>query len=494
MRLVLLLLAASLSLLFLAGCGNETAADPAQSLLDAPSADALRAPPDATAPAPVPVLADGTAEAPARDSAVRLNVLCIVVDTLRADHLGAYGYTRPTTPTLDALGARSLVVPLIAQSSWTKPSIASLFTSLLPCQHGATEETTRNRLADSQVTLAELLAQAGYFTAGYSENPHIGSFTGFDQGFGQFQTLSHFDGNEGWLLERARDFLGRAAKRDAPFFLYVHLLDPHGPYEPNDERRNEFVGELETADEWVRAGRVGQLVTGTELQAELTPGDVDYLRALYDAELRQTDDAVAEILALLDEHELDARTVVLVTSDHGEEFLEHGTLKHGYQLFEETTRVPLILHVPGAGARRAMDAVVGHMDIAPTLLDLLGLPVPESFRGQSFAGLLRGEPFPERSIVSETSWRGIGLASLRRGRWKLIADRQAGTHWLFDMVADPAERDDRSAAEPALLAELQSELDAALASGASAALGDTTGTGDPETEKALEALGYFDHE
>jgi arylsulfatase A-like enzyme len=132
------------------------------------------------------------------------------------------------------------------------------------------------------------------------------------------------------------------------------------------------------------------------------------------------------------------------------------------------------------------------MDIAPTLLDLLDLPVPEAFRGRSFAGLLRGEPFPGRSIVSETSWRGIGLASLRRGRWKLIADRQTGTHRLFDLVADPGEHDDRSEAEPALLAELQNELDAALASGRSAAPDDTTGTGDPESESALEALGYFD--
>jgi len=422
----------------------------------------------------------------------RPNIVCVVIDTLRADHLGLYGYQRPTSPALDELGRRALVVDrMIAQSSWTKPSVASLFTSLNPSQHRAVEETTQNVLAGSLTTLAEILQQEGYRTAGFSENPHIGPSTRFDQGFDLFQTLGGFDGNKDFVVQGARAFLEQATNQRDPFFLYLHILDPHGPYEPGPERRSEFLGDLESSDARVRQGRVGQLAEGTQLLAQLTPQDLDYLRALYDAELRQTDQVVAELLTRLEQLGLRERTIVLVTSDHGEEFLEHGTLKHGYQLFEETVRVPLILAVPGAPARRVGDAALQHIDLAPTLLELVGLPVPGTFRGQSFAGLLRGESLPERPMVLETAWRGVDIKALRRGRWKLIVDRVAGTRRLFDLETDPAELHDRSASEPGLVDELEAELTRATAPLSGLQPDDASGAGDPQAERALRALGYF---
>lgn len=436
------------------------------------------------------VVACGGPESP--DPGARPNVLCVVIDTLRADHLGLYGHARPTTPALDRLAARSLVVEsMVAQSSWTKPSVASIFTGLLPSQHRAVQESTSNHLADGLVTLAELLQSSGYLTGGISENPHIGPSTGFDQGFEQFQTLNGFGGNLEWVLARSQAWLARAAAQERPFFLYVHILDPHGPYEPAAGPRSELVLGTPPADERVRDGMVGQLVEGTRMLAELSPADLDWLRALYDAELRGTDGAIAELLATLGELGLEQDTIVLLTSDHGEEFLDHGTLKHGYQLYRETTRVPLILHVPGAAPRRESEVVVQHVDLAPTLLELVGLPVPGHFHGRSLAGLVRGETYSNVPAVSQTEWRGVDVRAVQLDGWKLIVDARSGERLLFDLARDPLEREDLAAREPARVEALAAVLERELERAAAAALDETTGAGDPEAEKALRALGYF---
>ena len=161
------------------------------------------------------------------------SVLFVTIDTLRADHVGAYGHDRPTTPKLDALAERGVVVErMVAQSPWTKPSVASLFTSLLPSQHRVVEKATRNRLAASLVSLPEVLRDAGYRTACFSENPHIGQVTGYDQGFEAHAVRPGFDGDPQWILDRARTWLDRV-DGDEPFFLYLQFLDPHGPYDPD---------------------------------------------------------------------------------------------------------------------------------------------------------------------------------------------------------------------------------------------------------------------
>jgi arylsulfatase A-like enzyme len=429
--------------------------------------------------------------------APRANVLVIVIDTLRADRLGAWGAQRPTSPRLDALAAESLLVErAIAQSPWTKPSLASLFTSLHPSQHGAVEETTANHLAPSLVTLAECFAAAGYRTGAVSENPHVSSVTRFDQGFERMQTLNGFRGDRAWVVQSARRWLEERDAQDAerPFFLYVHFLDPHGPYEPGPPWRERFLEGRASEQPLVREGKVGPLAEGTRALVELAQSDVEYLRALYDAEIRETDAALESLLAELESRALLEDTLVLLTSDHGEEFLEHGTFKHGYQLYEESLRVPLVLRVPGLGARRERDAAVQHIDLAPTLLELVGLPVPPAFQGRSLVPLLRGEPLAQTAIVSETSWRGIDLASAQRGPWKLIVDRASGARTLFDLDADPGELqplDPDAAQHATVVAELQAALERAARRPADVALEGATGEGDATSEEALRALGYF---
>jgi arylsulfatase A-like enzyme len=429
--------------------------------------------------------------------APRANVVVIVIDTLRADRLGAWGGPRPTSPRLDALAGESLAFErAIAQAPWTKPSLASLFTSLHPGQHGATQETTENHLAPSLSTLAESFQRGGYRTGAVSENPHVSPSTRFDQGFERMATLSGFRGDRAWVVQAAREwFSERDAGADArPFFLYVHFLDPHGPYEPGSPWRQRFLEGLSSDQPLVREGKVGPLAEGTRAMVELSPGDVEVLRALYDAEIRETDAALESLLSELDSRGLLPHTVVLVTSDHGEEFLEHGTLKHGYQLYEESLRVPLLLRVPGVAARRERDVEVSHLDLAPTLLELVGLPVPATFQGRSLVPLLRGEPLERAPIVSETSWRGIDKATARLDRWKLIVDRTSGERLLFDLESDPHERNafDPDAPEhAAVVAELAAALERARRPPPGLELEGSSGTGDASAEEALRALGYF---
>ena len=426
--------------------------------------------------------------------APRANVLMVVIDTLRADGLGLGGAARPTSPRLDALARESLVVERsVAQASWTKPSMASIFTSLHPGQHGTVEETTANRLAPSLTTLAECFARGGYHTGGVSENPHVSPATGFERGFETLTTLNGFRGDRAWVVHTARQWLTKHAetRADAPFFLYVHFLDPHGPYEPGPPWRERFTDGLTTDQPLVREGKVGPLSEGTELKVALTPGDVAYLRALYEAEIREADAAVESLLGELEARGWLADTVVLVTSDHGEEFLEHDALKHGYQLYEETLRVPLVLRVPGVAPRREREATAQHIDLAPTLLELVGLAVPPTFQGRSLVPLVRGEPLAAAAIVSETSWRGIDLACARLGRHKLIVDRVADRELLFDLVDDPAETRDRLADEPAVAGRLRSAIERAETPPAGVTLQGLEGHVDPAAEQALKAIGYF---
>lgn len=426
------------------------------------------------------------------------NVLLIVVDTLRPDHLGVYGYERDTSPVLDALAARSLVLErAYAQSSWTKPSVASLLTSLYPNRHRVLLESPADRLADDLLTLPEVLQAAGYRTAAISRNPHIQPGTGFSQGFGDFR------GRPGWIWSDnnalvaldAVDFL-RGTRRDRPFFLYVHFLDPHDPFIPPPRCRGAFVEGLSSTHPDVQAGRVFRLLDeddGERLRAPLARSDLAYLIALYDAEICAVDAAIGSMLDELERSDLAQRTLVVVTADHGEGFLEHDRLRHGYDLYDEAIRVPLILHVPGAAPRVEGEAIVQQIDLAPTLLDVLGVPIPSSFEGRSFAPLLEGaEPERPAIAVAETAWRGLRRRALRTADWKLVVDHADGSVELYDLHSDPGEHRDVSAERPEIAERLAAQLIESAGPLREPEDEALLPAGGPELEEALRRLGYLE--
>jgi len=425
----------------------------------------------------------------ARGGAGRLDVVLIVVDTLRADHLGLYGYDRPTSPFLDRLAERSAVAEtMVAQAPWTKPAVASMLTSLYPEQHRALKEGTGNRLADELETLPELLRAAGYRTAGFSENPHVGPSTGFDQGFDEFRVLQGFDGRSDWVLGEARRWL-EESDAAAPAFLYLHFLDPHGPFEPDPADAARFLEGRSTDNELVRKGLVGKLVRGRALREKLSTDDFAYLTALYDAEIRGVDRALETLFDALAAHLDDA--LVIVTSDHGEEFGEHGALRHGFQLYEETLRVPLIVAGPGVVPGRIADVPLAQIDLAPTVLELAGLPAPAAFRGTSFAARLRGGALAERPLVSQTRFRGSDRSAVRAGGWKLIVDDGLDRRELYRLPDDAAERVDLAAAREDVAARLEGLLRDAVAPVEGLVVTGAEGAPDREAERALEHLGYL---
>jgi arylsulfatase A-like enzyme len=376
------------------------------------------------------------------------NVVVIAIDTLRADHVGAYGYPRPTTPHLDRLAADGLVFETaVSQSSWTLPAFASIFTGRLPSYHRAGEGRfpAVSRLDDSHETLATLLAAEGYRTASFVSNAWVGADVGMTRGFDRHEQAA-FSGQAvdkavGWLRE----------ERAEPFFLFVHIIDPHQPYMPLAQDLAEFADPL-------YAGPVGTSYMGS-FRPEWTPADRRRVVDLYDGEVRWADRLAGRVLDALRERRLDERTIVVFTSDHGEELFDHESLGHGHTLYDELLLVPLVIRFPG-GPRGRVTRPVRTMDLFSTLLDAVGHPVPADVEAVSLMPLVRGGQGSTRTTdvaLAEYVCFGddIDLKAVRTPTEKLIFSPPTARARLFDLVADPHERRDLAAARPESTAALR---------------------------------------
>ncbi len=435
----------------------------------------------------------------------RPNLIVYLVDTLRADHLGCYGYARPTSPRIDRFAAKSILFQNgRAQSSWTKPAVASILTGLFPGAHGA--ELRSARIHEGVETLAERLQAAGYETALFTTNANITARFGFAQGWDSFRFLKHRKGRKyehydaaetnaeifAWLTERER----RAPAK--PLFLFVHTLDPHDPYRPREEFRRQFAAEVDLESACCR--RSNDLAGLVGAAAERQAADA---MALYDAEIAQNDAAFGEFLDELDRRGLASSSAVLLTADHGEEFFDHGGWKHGFTLYEEMLRIPLILRLPaGSAGGRTIAAPADQVDIAPTLLALAGLPPAPELPGRDLRGLLDAES-PASANTAHLSFAWLARPGLRTisavgGRWKLVRQEgesllQQPRRELFDLMDDAPER--RSLADPARQpSDRVRWLEGGLAQATSRFGGGEPAEEaeiDPELEKSLRALGYF---
>ncbi len=320
-------------------------------------------------------------------------VVLVSIDTLRRDHVGLYGYGRPTTPTLDALGARGLVQDdAVSVSSWTLPSHLSLLTSVDPALHGGLDmESGFNRQVQ---TLPSLLQGAGWSTQAVTSHLYVSAVYGLDQGFDHLDF--HQDRKAADTTDRGLALLDRFG--DRPFFLFLHYYDPHWHYDPPADRLALF-----------ERGYQGSLTGNwqdfkSRTRESLKPGDLAHLLALYDGEIRYTDDEVGRLLAHLRARGLDRSTLVVVTSDHGEEFLDHGSWEHQKTLYEEVVRVPLVMAGPGVPARRGQ-AQASLLDVAPSILSWAGLAVPPEMQGRN----LLSAP-AEREAYGETDHTADRLA------------------------------------------------------------------------------------
>jgi arylsulfatase A-like enzyme len=368
------------------------------------------------------------------------NLVLISIDTLRPDHLGCYGYARPTSPAIDVLAARGVLFEdASAPSPWTLPSHASLLTGLYPRRHGL--ESYDFQLPAAVHTLAEILAPRGFSTAAIVNSHHLGEDFGLQRGFAHFVYVQENVGDiePSRVEEEALAWLGRGP--GTPFFLFLHFYDVHSDYRSRPEYEQRFSRPYRGGAD----GTTDQLMEYRAGRLELGPDDAERLRDLYDAGIRQMDDGIARVLEALRMAGHLERTVVVLTSDHGEEFLEHGGVLHGRTQYQEVIRIPLILAGPGLPAGVRVPEMVSLVDVKPTLLGLVGVPAPPDLDGIDLAPAWAdpGRRAPERFLFAEADHNSGVTEGNRRAvrgrRYKLHYDMISGNARIFDLEKDPKE-------------------------------------------------------
>jgi arylsulfatase A-like enzyme len=407
-----------------------------------------------------------------------------LVDTLRADHTGVYGYPRRTTPELDAF-ARDAVVfdAAVAHASWTKPSVASILTSRLPAQHRAVQ--LRDPLDPSNLTIAQRLHERGWATGAAIANSVIyGAESTFDRGFDVFAGLHGEDNRPSKLVgadvvvDSALAFL--RSRRGLPTFLYVHTMDPHVPYEPPPPFDRMFEP-LPAPGHPARDPR-------TDYKE---PHDRDRMIGQYDGDVAFGDREFGRFVRELKAAGLYRDALVLFLSDHGEEFLDHGRWLHGRSLFDELIRVPLVVKLPGnRGAGTRVAGQVQGIDVVPTVLEAMGLPLTTDLGGQPVQRMLAGEAKP-RAAISEISHRGFVAHGVRTDGDKYIRRFSPDDDELyFDLHEDPKETTSLAAEKPDRVKVLQTQAEAAMASSPYRYTVQVTGPG--RFEIRLAARGWLD--
>ncbi|MBK8231209.1 MAG: sulfatase-like hydrolase/transferase [Candidatus Eisenbacteria bacterium] len=434
------------------------------------------------------------------------SIILIVIDTLRADHLGTYGHHRPTSPALDRRAAQGAVFErAFASSGWTAPSFGSILTGTIAARHGqgartAEGDDARHRapLGKELPTLAEQFAARGYRTAAFVTNPFLDRSLGAGRGF-EFYLCAPADNDR---YRRADLGVSLAAEwlerhRDEPTFLLLHFFDPHLDYDPAPEVRGRFTDPL--------ARDAGRTLPVEGVQAirddrTLSLAAREFITAAYDEEILAVDAALDSFFARLEELGLKERSVILLTADHGEELFDHGGFEHGHSLQQEILHVPFVLWGPGVVPARHTEPV-SLVDVFPTLLEAAGVPatppVARNLDGLSLWPLVVGRTTrlegpassAPREIVVSSTLQGEEQSALVVWPHKLIRT-ESGSSRLYQLDEDPRERQDLSAADPRRVSALARRLSHRLAVADSLRRRVSSVPIDPELHERLRSLGY----
>ncbi|MFC1611658.1 sulfatase, partial [Myxococcota bacterium] len=372
-----------------------------------------------------------TAESRSGPTSSLPNVVMFLTDTVRPDRVSSYGHRRHTTPVFDRLAEQGyLFTSAYAPSPWTRPSVASLFTGQYPQRHGV--QMRQDKLPAAIPTLAQNLRKRGVQTVCVTTNPHVTETWGMTRGFDRIVEImpnkhSLKAGNDARVVYS--EFRDLAPELRPPFFLYVHLIDPHYPYEP----------------------------PAPDLRALKIRAEEPNSRARYDAEVHHADRFIGRMMESLDETGFLEQSIVLMTADHGEEFGEHGSTGHGKTVYQEVVRVPLALKLPAemnrhlAGVTEGVDATTGAncqtvranvslVDVMPTILSLMSLAVPGGIDGEDLTPLLRCEELEPRPLFFSVEKERASYAGVLLDNSKLIVDRVSGKRRLHILDDDPTEQ------------------------------------------------------
>ena len=426
-------------------------------------------------------------------------VIVVQADTLRRDDLDVYGHSRETAPTIRRMASEgALFRQAIAQAPWTKVSTPSIMTSLYPTTHGV--HRIADRLPASATTMAEVYRAAGHATLQLSSNSFTAALTNLHQGFEELHESGSLSGRAGpHSSKTAREYVDRLTEwlerhRDEPFFVFLHINDPHAPYEPRSPY-NTLWNEPGASDTHKQdVDRLARFISapgfkrmGMATRAELAASGLDagaYLgrvRGWYDGSIRGLDTEMGRLLERLRTLGLDGQTLLVFLSDHGEEFHEHGGMWHGHSVHGELTNVPLVMRWPGGlKAGTVVEEPVQLIDVMPTVVDLSGLPAPPKMQGRSLAALVRaadggdsagrtrrGAPpaISERAVPEalETDPPVTENYAITLGEWKLVHNRtrkpSAPEFELYDVRKDPGEQANVASEHPEVVARLAKALD-----------------------------------
>lgn len=419
-------------------------------------------------------------------------VIIIDIDTLRADHLGCYGYKRPTSPNIDAWSREAIRFEwAFAQAPNTPPSQSSILTGLYPSIHGRIRGN--QVLRDEVLTLAELMSEQGYATAGFVDGGNMVSAFGMGQGFDVYDDagggLDAFGPDAvDWLRDHS----------DGKFLLLLHTFDVHSPYEATPEPFNsEFLDEVELPSESFRSNmseymHSRRLSKNTRNPFRLTPVEVEYARACYDGGILHVDHWFGQFWSVLRDLGLDDRAIVVVISDHGDEFEEHDSVFHE-QIYATITHVPLLVRLPGGVGARSVEESVETIDMLPTLLDLADIAVPRFLHGRSLVPFLDGDGTWAESALSESRFYG-GQLAVADHTLRLVYSRRDGKMELYRYRDDPLEQLDifpTHGVEARRLMDVLKRWEFSVRACATAA--PTVDEIDDRTFRQLEALGYIEH-
>jgi arylsulfatase A-like enzyme len=434
------------------------------------------------------------------------DVFIYLIDALRADHLGCYGYERNTSPHIDRFAAEAVLFERAhTPTTWTRPAVATMLTGLYPSVHHVHDSV--DRLDDSALLVSEVLRRSGYRSYCVVTNPHVSETWGFNQGYEAFEfydgLVSTATDLSDWIYGHVSTFLAQEDS-DQPLFMYLHALEPHGPYSPSSEARSLF----DRGGQGICDGTGNALAAAGNVYPWLSSSDVRHLVDLYDAEIYDNDRSFGEFLSLLQRHGRYENALIILTADHGEAFGEHDTLAHGSAFGQEEMHIPLIIRFPGgrsSGGRVRQAASL--VDLVPTVLsqtdvesglgdDLPGMDLSECLRrdlaekGRRIYGEMchRGGALDLLAVVDEDGYKRV--VKMSRGG---TARRAVG---LWDTEADPAEQVDLSTALPARAAYLEQLLACWMVAQADQD-GRVRESSPPSTEmseqmkRQLRALGYL---
>jgi arylsulfatase A-like enzyme len=436
------------------------------------------------------IVACNDGAAPLHGSCRDCNVVLISIDTLRADHLGCYGYSRPTSPFLDSLAEQSLLFEkAFVPRGLTRPSVVSMLTSLYPAGSGVRNLT--QLLSEEIPTIDSVLSAEGYQAASF--------LSGAIKGAADLHFPQRFDGEDEKNVRRAIGWLKK--NRSKKLFMWLHLLAPHDDYAPPREydlfTKADYSGDYD--------GTRKRLFQVAMRRIRLSEEDRQHILALYDGEILYADALVRRVFEALKRLELLERSIVIVVGDHGEDLYQHQYyFQHMYSIYDSSLHIPLIMKFPGAPVAGRIEQIVQSIDIAPTILDLVGLPAPAGFSGRSLLPLIEGTSQGEFGYaLSELETKeGFGkIVSIRTDRWRYVDNPgdeipiglphhhfyQIAREELYDLQVDPSETTNVVDSYPEVAAHLRERVRAAHGA---QALGEAAGEVDDDTVDQLRALGY----